>query len=185
MNDMLCSPPMTAHLFTQTYPPRLKPMLGRPRSRTAPPTPLAEAPETEYVELTGSFPLDTKPFYQGSQSGSVAHPLAHTENTAKAGADTLRSHSGSHELLCASLKDVHRNSLRQSAFPGSNPGCSKSPHHTSTSFRREVPSYRSAEDTLVPPKRELLSLSTKQPIYSPLSATTPQSLSIPPSRCKY
>ena len=62
MNDMLRSPPLSAHIFAQNHADAaLKPMHGRPRSRTAPSTPLVEAPAAPFVapiELPGSFPLE-------------------------------------------------------------------------------------------------------------------------------
>ena len=60
VNDMLQSPPVSAHLSTRHYSLGLSPMYGRPRSHTAPPTPLVEAPGMEPVELSAS-PLAEKP----------------------------------------------------------------------------------------------------------------------------
>ncbi|KAK0290199.1 hypothetical protein LTR91_006388 [Friedmanniomyces endolithicus] len=54
VNDMLQSPHVSAHLSAQRRN-ALSPMYCRPRSRTAPPTPLFEAPCTDAVELPGSL----------------------------------------------------------------------------------------------------------------------------------
>lgn len=54
MNDVLKSPHLNAHFHSQQSG-GLQPMHGRPRSRTAPPTPVFEAPGKEPVELPGSF----------------------------------------------------------------------------------------------------------------------------------
>ena len=52
MNDMLRSPPLSAHLSAQHgFSELAPPMYGRPRSRTAPPTPMVEAPAMEPAEL--------------------------------------------------------------------------------------------------------------------------------------
>ena len=56
MNDMLRSPHVSAHLHKRST--SLQPMHGRPRSHTAPSTPLAEASFSDPVELPGCPPLD-------------------------------------------------------------------------------------------------------------------------------
>ncbi|UJO23322.1 uncharacterized protein CLAFUR5_12676 [Fulvia fulva] len=61
MSDCLNSPQLSAHLLSaQQHSACLKPMYGRPRSRTAPSTPLVEAPYKEPVELEGSTPIWTQ-----------------------------------------------------------------------------------------------------------------------------
>jgi hypothetical protein len=70
VNDMLRSPPPSARL-----PPRpssLAPTYGRPRSRTAPSTPLVEAPaQPAPVELPGSFPDRPRASYHQSFDGKL------------------------------------------------------------------------------------------------------------------
>ncbi|KXT03130.1 hypothetical protein AC578_7745 [Pseudocercospora eumusae] len=57
VSDMLKSPQLSAHLLsTQQTPTGLQPMHGRPRSRTAPSTPMFGAATMEPVELPGSTP---------------------------------------------------------------------------------------------------------------------------------
>ncbi|KAK4556358.1 hypothetical protein LTR86_006502 [Recurvomyces mirabilis] len=55
VNDMLCSPPVSAHIMTQQRHGLAAPAYLRPRSHTAPSTPLVEASSREPVELPGSL----------------------------------------------------------------------------------------------------------------------------------
>lgn len=104
MNDMLRSPPMSAHLFSQTYPPRLTPMHGRPRSKTAPSTPLVEAASTEYVELPGSFPFDQNPQHGVSMHVKAEEPSASRDLDARPGPNLSRPHSSPQNGAYASPK---------------------------------------------------------------------------------
>ncbi|EGP83502.1 uncharacterized protein MYCGRDRAFT_96806 [Zymoseptoria tritici IPO323] len=56
MNDMLKSPPLNAHFLSAQKAEERQPWHGRPRSRTAPSTPMYEAPGMEPAELEGSMP---------------------------------------------------------------------------------------------------------------------------------
>ncbi|KAF2717258.1 hypothetical protein K431DRAFT_307104 [Polychaeton citri CBS 116435] len=60
MNEMLKSPPVSAHLAERQRSSGLLPMHGRPRSHTAPSTPVAEAPLAELAELPGSTCRDLR-----------------------------------------------------------------------------------------------------------------------------
>jgi hypothetical protein len=69
VNDMLRSPPPSARL---PPPSSLAPNHGRPRSRTAPSTPLVEAPARPApVELPGSFPDRPRASYHHSYDGKL------------------------------------------------------------------------------------------------------------------
>jgi hypothetical protein len=69
VNDMLRSPPPSARL---PPPSSLAPHHGRPRSRTAPSTPLVEAPARPApVELPGSFPDRPRASYHHSYDGKL------------------------------------------------------------------------------------------------------------------
>ena len=91
MNDMLRSPQLSAHIsssqqsdYGSTY--------ARPRSHTAPSTPLVEAPSREPAELPGSLPLG----YKKSHS-SLPHMAKNSSDTA-----LVRSHDVSsygHEII--------------------------------------------------------------------------------------
>lgn len=70
VNDMLRSPPPSARLPPQQS--SLAPNHGRPRSRTAPSTPLVEAPARPApVELPGSFPDRPRASYHHSFDGKT------------------------------------------------------------------------------------------------------------------
>ena len=70
VNDMLRSPPATARFPPQ--PSSLAPHHGRPRSRTAPSTPLVEAPARPApVELPGSIPDRPRASYHHSYDGKI------------------------------------------------------------------------------------------------------------------
>lgn len=70
VNDMLRSPPATARFPPQ--PSSLAPHHGRPRSRTAPSTPLVEAPARPApVELPGSIPDRPRASYHHSYDGKL------------------------------------------------------------------------------------------------------------------
>lgn len=77
MNDVLKSPHLSAHFASQQSG-GLQPMNGRPRSRTAPPTPMFEAPGVEPVELPGSVPVWPKPDNDTRYSMDAAVPPKRT-----------------------------------------------------------------------------------------------------------
>ncbi len=174
MNDMLRSPPMTAHL-TQTWPPRLAPMQGRPRSRTAPSTPLAEAPVTEYVELPGSMPFgDTNSHHRSQDDSSVP-----CDTRDPAAADALHFQN----LLYGAPKVMGSATPRLSSSPvlhKHEESCRCNDCDQNDNF--DIPHLRNATKTpYVVTARDGLSLNTQNPVYSPLSAGTLQSASLPPS----
>ena len=101
MNDMLRSPPLSAHLFVQNnHPDALNSMNGRPRSRTAPPTPLVEASAPLPVELPGSFPLGIKshnPLHHSVDGKGLGYAALRYPANAAIGASILRPHSSPQE----------------------------------------------------------------------------------------
>ncbi|OQO01630.1 hypothetical protein B0A48_12666 [Cryoendolithus antarcticus] len=84
VNDMLRSPQVSNRLHQRAQ--SLQPMYGRPRSRTAPPTPMAEAPLPEPAELPGSMPNEKYP----------KHGLSHLTN-AVIGRSIERPHTSPQE----------------------------------------------------------------------------------------
>lgn len=79
---MLRSPHLSAHLSAQTTrQSNLQPMHGRPRSHTAPTTPMCEAPQMDPVELPGSTPL-----------GEISHQSLRTETKRLEGLTQSPSH---------------------------------------------------------------------------------------------
>ncbi|KAK5173122.1 uncharacterized protein LTR77_003244 [Saxophila tyrrhenica] len=181
MNDMLRSPPMTAHLFNQTYPPRFEPVQARTRSRTAPSTPYHEAPAVEYVELPGSSPLDRNEAFRGSKDAKPAHLPVIPHLSLQMEAKNLHPHSNPQDFLFYSPDDVCPRTPRQSASPASH-----RKERGSTIVSKPGPENEgvmslpnlSTADTLVAIERGGLSLSTN-PVYSPLSASTPSSNGMP------
>lgn len=100
MNDMLRSPQLSAHISSQ-HRPELTPTYARPRSHTAPSTPLVEAPLQEPVELPGSIPLDVKktihlslPYTTNDSSDTTLQRL---RDPASYGSNIIRPHSSPQE----------------------------------------------------------------------------------------
>jgi hypothetical protein len=86
-------PHMSARLFSRPRSPRTKPITNRTRSQTAPSTPLAEIPLTQYFELPGSFHFDAKADGYHSDHGTMATPPRDSDNDSKAIAEILRPHT--------------------------------------------------------------------------------------------
>lgn len=99
MNDMLRSPQLSAHISSQHRSESL-PMYARPRSHTAPSTPLVEAPMQEPVELPGSQPLNLKKSHLSLpyNTRNASEPtLSGPYNPACLGASLIRPHSSPQE----------------------------------------------------------------------------------------
>ncbi|KAK3109547.1 hypothetical protein LTR53_017092, partial [Teratosphaeriaceae sp. CCFEE 6253] len=94
VNDMLQSPQISAHISAQRRS-GLTPMHGRPRSRTAPSTPLVEAPGASPVELPGSLLAGKKSIssFHHSIDGKTAYGALQTPTNAALGSAILRPHS--------------------------------------------------------------------------------------------
>jgi hypothetical protein len=184
INDMLRSPPLSAHIFAQHHPDTLKPMHGRPRSRTVPSTPLVEAPMVEPVELAGSFPLEKKPSMAHFSMDGKRHAYLLTQSPASAsfGASIIRPHSSPQEATHPILDDPNATRLSPRSkllSPGS-----ASPRAKSASPLRNLDrslSYESGEDTLVASDSNTLTLATKRPSLSHLLDDALRSDSLPPS----
>ncbi|KAK5132841.1 hypothetical protein LTR08_008557 [Meristemomyces frigidus] len=95
MSDMLRSPHVSARLSAQHNSAGVLPMHGRPRSHTAPPTPLVEAPSTLPVELPGSLLSGKKSVLSLDRTleGRASHTPAHSMSNGELGADLGRTHS--------------------------------------------------------------------------------------------
>lgn len=98
MNDMLRSPQLSAHLQQRAS--GLTPMHNRPRSHTAPSTPLVEAPQIEIAELPGSLLTDrpSKKSLRHSTDGRAGHQPTQLSSKALYGAMIERPHSSPQEL---------------------------------------------------------------------------------------
>lgn len=156
MNDVLRSPHLSAHLSAhQTFPGCLpSPGYGRPRSHTAPPTPLVEAPHMDPVELPGSLLLDNLPTSLHQSIDGKGAPRYKPPSTHTAGLDIERPHTSpqasTHPL--ARLPDTLESSTRSSnvrlpalSLPRLN---YNSPARVSMQAAATI-STRAEEDTLV------------------------------------
>lgn len=99
MNDMLRSPQLSAHMSSQRHS-DLMPPYARPRSHTAPSTPMVEACVREPAELPGSFPMNHLPLPRGMKNYSDT-ALVRPQDSADLGADIHRPHSSPHEKQLA------------------------------------------------------------------------------------
>nr|POE48812.1 hypothetical protein CFP56_38909 [Quercus suber] len=95
MSDMLRSPQFSAHLSAHQSADHLLPVYGRPRSHTAPSTPLVEAPHVDPVELAASNPLEKPPMppFESSIARKVAPPFMHSSTRASLGRQIERPRS--------------------------------------------------------------------------------------------
>lgn len=112
MNDMLRSPHVSAHLHKRST--SLQPMHGRPRSHTAPSTPLAEASFPDPVELPGCPPLDQhlRASLERAVDGKSVNTTA-TASTASIGQSIERPHTSPQESVHP-LVSKERSSLESS-----------------------------------------------------------------------
>ncbi|KAK5716787.1 hypothetical protein LTR15_009680 [Elasticomyces elasticus] len=94
VNDMLQSPQVAAHLSAQQER-NLTPMYGRPRSHTAPCTPLVEAPCAEPAELPGSLVAGQKSMASLRQvaDGTYEYASEQASSNLYLGAEILRPRS--------------------------------------------------------------------------------------------
>ena len=183
MSDMLRSPPLSAHIFGPDNSDRLKPMPSRPRSHTAPPTPLVEAPTVEPAELPGSFPKEKEPYLPLYQSDDRKNRDAFVCSPTRAslGAPIIRPHSSPQEAT-----------YRVPDYPN-GPRIRVSPKAKLASPAQQYPSANqhlnigislpndSGEDTLVAHEKDNLTLITKRPTLTTLPSETLGSSSLPPS----
>ncbi|EMC99994.1 hypothetical protein BAUCODRAFT_359251 [Baudoinia panamericana UAMH 10762] len=98
MNDMLRSPHISAHLSAQRGN-GLTPMYGRPRSHTAPSTPLVEAPSVGPVELPGSLLASKRSILSLHQSidGTATKPVVQSPVQTALGTSIVRPRSSPQE----------------------------------------------------------------------------------------
>ena len=186
MNDMLRSPPLSAHLFAQNHPDALQPMHGRPRSRTVPSTPLVEAPMGEPVELPGSFPLEKKQSMAHFSLDGTRQAYIFTQPSAYAssGASIIRPHSSPQEATHPISHDPNESTPRISPRSKLLSPSDASPRSKSASPHRNLGislSNDSGEDTLVASDGNTLRLATKRPTLSTLLDDALKSESLPPS----
>ncbi|KAK0860240.1 hypothetical protein LTR87_017364 [Friedmanniomyces endolithicus] len=141
VNDMLQSPHVSAHLSAQRRN-TLSPMYCRPRSRTAPPTPLVEAPGTEPVELPGSLLAGKNSIislHKSIDGGGACNPVQ-SPTTAAVGATI-----SSARVTRSSPRETPRTATRQNSDPSIV-----------------------SDDTLAGPTSESLRLAAKRPSVSVL-----------------
>nr|POE92443.1 hypothetical protein CFP56_69690 [Quercus suber] len=95
MTDMLRSPHLSAHLSAHQKSDGLLPVHGRPRSHTAPSTPLVEASHIDAVELPASNPLDKPPvsLFSPSTGQKVVSQSGNSSNQAALGRQIERPYS--------------------------------------------------------------------------------------------
>lgn len=110
MNDVLKSPHLNAHFLAQQSGGLHQPVQSRPRSKTAPPTPLFEAPGVEPVELPGSFPVWPK---SGSDTRSSMETTASSKH-ASIGCSMERPQSSPQPFLYAFHNDSQQPPLATS-----------------------------------------------------------------------
>ncbi|KAK3720659.1 hypothetical protein LTR37_003709 [Vermiconidia calcicola] len=182
MNDMLRSPPLSAHLLAQNHQSMLDPMHGRPRSRTAPSTPLVEAPTSELFELPGSVPLnniDKKTACRQPGDGSVEHLSAKGPASATIAGSIIRPRSSPQETTTPFLGYpsawTPRLSSRLRSSIDTNP---LAKGHTLDDAPGGFFSAHSAENSLVNHSDTPLALSIRRPTYSVLPEP-PTSSSLP------
>ncbi|KAK5014131.1 hypothetical protein LTR39_003301, partial [Cryomyces antarcticus] len=109
VNDVMRSPRVSA----ATRSPFLKPLPGRPRSHTAPPTPLYECGATEIAELPGSLLLENQGYPMRCRT-SWTRVAVEPEKTPPGACSSLglqRPHTSPHENRDGSLQ--HDNSLEE------------------------------------------------------------------------
>lgn len=153
MNDMLRSPHLSAHLNAQHRSVGLVPMHGRPRSHTAPSTPLVEAPCIEPVELPGSLLIGNMSLtsLHNSVDGNTIEPFAHPGNgNAIYGATIKRPHSSPQEATHP-RQSTDNLSTAQGFFPSTqhSPRSKSSGPHKPCQKMTPATMSHSNEETLV------------------------------------
>jgi len=186
VNDMLQSPHVSAHLSSQQRS-GLAPMYGRPRSRTAPSTPLVEAPGVSPVELPGSLLAGKKSLKSLHQSidGKSVHQSVQSTTNGALGAAIIRPHSSPQQPTYSAPWSASA-VTQLSGFPTNlyppvqpSPGLRNgSPYQTAqTSEPGMLYRNRSSEDTLAANDNTPFSTPAKRPSLSVLQRWPP----IPPS----
>ncbi|CAK4030713.1 Hypothetical predicted protein [Lecanosticta acicola] len=167
MNDCL-----NTHLLStsQQQPNGLQPTQGRPRSRTAPSTPMAEAPAMEPVELPAS-PSPTRKYQKHRFKHSVDSKLARnvsSSNTEYLDRDIDRPHSSpqeTHHKLPVPPKTPHESFYRcGTSYPPAY--LAPPPHFGSPRNRAFLPSnsaFHLSDETLVNPEAESATKCGKRP----------------------
>jgi len=190
MNDMLRSPHISAHLSAQQGVTSLTPMHGRPRSHTAPSTPLVEAPFVEPVELHGSLLANKKSVASLHQSldGEAARMLIRSPTNENLETKIERPQSSPQEQ--AYRLSVHPRQSSDSLSRSGNlvPPAQMSPRSKSSSPSRfssrvgiEMLTH-SSEDTLVAHDSGSVASSMKRPSLSVLHPWSTKSPSVPESQ---
>ncbi|KAH9828428.1 hypothetical protein Tdes44962_MAKER09311 [Teratosphaeria destructans] len=150
MNEVLRSPHVAGHLSAQYCAP---PAAGRPRSHTAPSTPLVEAPFVEPVELHGSRVADKDSTVSLRRSFDGNNDIfARLTTNGVIGPTIVRPHTSPHEESTSVLAH-HEPPPSQSFRPSSSlaPPAQSSPQYRSPSPR---PSPTRPGTTLYPPPGE-------------------------------
>ncbi|KAK1066374.1 hypothetical protein LTR74_007261 [Friedmanniomyces endolithicus] len=149
-----------------------------PRSRTAPPTPLVEAPGTEPVELPGSLLAGKNSIislHKSIDGGGACDPVQ-SPTTAAVGATIVRPHSSPQQATYIPPADSrhssdsfsHSTSLSPSV-PSSARVTRSSPRETPrTATRQNFDPSIVSDDTLAGPTSESLRLAAKRPSVSVL-----------------
>ncbi|KAK4549083.1 hypothetical protein LTR36_007539 [Oleoguttula mirabilis] len=187
MNDMLRSPHVSAHLSAQQRSAGLVPMHNRPRSHTAPSTPLVEAPSIEPVELPGSLHKKSVKSLHQSIDGNGVSAMMQSPTHADLGARIVRPHSSPQENVHSppnyprqSNGNVSRaaNLIRSAQM---SPRCkSSSPHRFPNGVGAALASHAS-DDILVANDQESTASSLKRPSLSVLQRWHSNSPSLPGS----
>lgn len=177
INDCLKSPPLSAH-FQSSQPHSVRqPLHGRPRSRTAPSTPMAEAPsgsQTSPVELPGSMPVVRRSHasHQSMDSRALRNIMTGPANSAAYGQSIERPHSSpqettyqlpSHPRQSSDSFSRGITSLQPPADPVPRSKTS-SPYKGSRSVKPSP--FTNSDDTLVASENDVPSVSMKPPSMS-------------------
>lgn len=182
---MLRSPLASARLPPSSS--TLAPSHGRPRSRTAPSTPLVEAPTHTLVELPGSIPDRPRASYHHSYDSKLrqtartyshmkrpSHPWLHLQGDHKTDApDGDRRKTTPPQYTQPSTP--HRPGSE--GFTGSTRRCSKPPLHTRRIWSDPIQSHGMLRPTTATPQTEITVDRHLQPSSTPRPAVDESRLS--------
>ncbi|KAF2166145.1 hypothetical protein M409DRAFT_23335 [Zasmidium cellare ATCC 36951] len=189
INDCLKSPPLSAHFQPSQQPPGLQPMYGRPRSRTAPSTPMAEAPpgrQMSPVELPGSMPVVKRSHasHQSMDSRALRTIMTSPNNASSLGHSIERPHSSPQETTyqLPSYPRQSSDSFARSVTslqPPTDPvprSKTSSPHKRSRSTKPSL--FNTSDDTLVGSESDAPLLPPKCPASRALSTHPNEPLNV-------
>lgn len=182
MNDMLRSPHVSAHLHKRST--SLQPMHGRPRSHTAPSTPLAEASFPDPVELPGCPPHQRlrASLEQAADGKSITTPA--TASNASIGHSIERPHTSPQESVHPFIQK-ERNSLESSGrqehrvqYPFS-PDSYRAPATKDMALGRQASSLPGDDESNIPSGTSATASNKTRPVLSVLQPSQVENISKP------